>query len=60
MHALKYFVLPSLAVAVWMSLAAGTLLGFGEFAMATQPPAKVKRVPAPTMPVNAPVLTAAR
>ncbi|MCC6336836.1 MAG: hypothetical protein IT380_22940 [Myxococcales bacterium] len=58
MHALKFFVLPSLAVAVWMSLAAGTLLGFGEFAMATNPPAKVKK--APVQSIEAPVLTAKR
>ncbi|MEW6434525.1 MAG: hypothetical protein AB1730_23735 [Myxococcota bacterium] len=60
MHTFKFFVLPSLGVAVWISLAAGTLLGFGEFAMATNPPAKVKRVPAPEPIVDAPVLTAER
>lgn len=58
MHTLKFFILPSLAVTVWMALAAGTLLGFGEFAMATNPPAKVKQQPVQT--IDAPVLTAQR
>lgn len=58
MHSIKFFVLPSLAVAVWMSLVAGTLLGFGEFAVATERPAQVK--PAPAQIVDSPVLTASR
>lgn len=58
MHAFKFFFLPSLAVAVWMSLVAGTLLGFGEFAVATERPAKVQPAPVPVL--DAPVLTAAR
>jgi hypothetical protein len=58
MHALRFFVLPSLAVAVWMSLVVGTLLGFGEFATAMQRPAQVRPTHAPA--VDAPVLTASR
>lgn len=58
MHSIKYFVLPSVGVAVWMALVTGTLLGFGDFALATEKPAQVK--PAPAQVIAAPVLTAAR
>lgn len=57
MHSIKYFVLPSFGVAVWAALVAGTLLGFGEFALATEKPAQVR--PAPVQAVDAPLLTAA-
>lgn len=59
MHTLKFFILPSLAVAVWVSLAAGTVVGFGRFAAATQPAPVTKPAPAPVAPTT-PVLTATR